>query len=103
MLIPVCCFSCGACIGHLWESYQQLVKQYNEQITLGKITPIASPFQSNGYNSVAEVQKRLNNVDKLGEPSAEELAMITLNIKRMCCRRMFMTQSDTYQLVNLTK
>lgn len=103
MLIPVCCFSCGACIGHLWESYKQLVDQYNDQINAGKITPIAPLFQSKGYNSVAEVQKRLNNIDKLGKPSAEELAMITLNIKRMCCRRMFMTQSDTYQLVNLTK
>lgn len=103
MLIPVCCFSCGACIGHLWEYYQQLVEQYNNQIDAGKITPIAPPFQSKGYNSIAEVQKRLSVIDKLGKPSAEELAMITLNIKRMCCRRMFMTQSDTYQLVNLTK
>lgn len=97
MLIPVCCFSCGACIGHLWDRYQQLVKQYEAQISAGRITPI------NTFNTAAAVQKRLNNVDKLGEPSAEELAMITLNIKRMCCRRMFMTQSDTYQLVNLTK
>lgn len=97
MLIPVCCFSCGACIGHLWDTYQQLVKQYKAQISAGRITPI------NTFNTARDVQKRLNNIDKLGEPSAEELAMITLNIKRMCCRRMFMTQSDTYQLVNLTK
>ena len=40
MLIPVCCFSCGACIGHLWESYKQLVEQYNDQINAKKITII---------------------------------------------------------------
>ena len=98
MLIPVCCFSCGACIGHLWETYQQLVKQYSEELTnKQKIT-----LPDNQYTRDI-IAKRLQKVNTLGEPSAEELALLTLNIKRMCCRRMFLTQSDTYNLVNLTK
>lgn len=98
MLIPVCCFSCGACIGHLWETYQQLVKQYRNEIANRKeLTVPGDP------DTRVVFIKRLNNIKTLGEPSAEELALITLNIKRMCCRRMFLTQSDTYNLVNLTK
>lgn len=98
MLIPVCCFSCGACIGHLWETYQQLVNQYRNEIANRKeLTVPGDPDTRDVFI------KRLNNIKTLGEPSAEELALITLNIKRMCCRRMFLTQSDTYNLVNLTK
>ena len=29
MLIPVCCFSCGNVIGHLWEKYQELLNEKN--------------------------------------------------------------------------
>lgn len=98
MLIPVCCFSCGACIGHLWETYQQLVKQYRNEIANRKeLTLPGDPDTQKVFIN------RINNIKTLGEPSAEELALITLNIKRMCCRRMFLTQSDTYNLVNLTK
>lgn len=98
MLIPVCCFSCGACIGHLWETYQQLVKQYRNEIANRKeLTVPGDPDTQKVFIN------RINNIKTLGEPSAEELALITLNIKRMCCRRMFLTQSDTYNLVNLTK
>ena len=98
MLIPVCCFSCGACIGHLWETYQQLVKQYRNEIANRKnLTLPSNPDTQKVFIN------RINNIKTLGEPSAEELALITLNIKRMCCRRMFLTQSDTYNLVNLTK
>ena len=98
MLIPVCCFSCGACIGHLWETYQQLVNQYRNEIANRKeLTLPGDPDTQKVFIN------RINNIKTLGEPSAEELALITLNIKRMCCRRVFLTQSDTYNLVNLTK
>lgn len=98
MLIPVCCFSCGACIGHLWETYQQLVKQYRNEIANRKELTVPGDLDTQKV-----FINRINNIKTLGEPSAEELALITLNIKRMCCRRMFLTQSDTYNLVNLTK
>jgi len=98
MLIPVCCFSCGACIGHLWETYQQLVKQYREELANGNNLTLPS-----NPDTQAVFKNRIQSINTLGKPSAEELALITLNIKRMCCRRMFLTQSDTYNLVNLTK
>jgi DNA-directed RNA polymerase subunit N (RpoN/RPB10) len=28
MIIPMCCFSCGKQIAHLWEPYLALVKDY---------------------------------------------------------------------------
>lgn len=93
MLIPVCCFSCGACIAHLWDTYQQYVKEYNQQLSDNKVVPL---------NNKEEINRRINNTE-LGTPSAEELAMLSLNIKRMCCRRMFLTQSDTFNLMNLPK
>lgn len=91
MLIPVCCFSCGACIAHLWDTYQEYVQEYKRQLASNNITPL---------NNKEEVLRRMNNTE-LKTPSAEELAMISLNIKRMCCRRMFLTQSDTFNLMNL--
>lgn len=96
MLIPVCCFSCGACIGHLWETYQEYVKSYQKQISTGGIKNV-KPLANND-----EVNKRIT-CDYLPEPSAEELALISLRISRMCCRRMFLTQTDTYHLMNLIK
>lgn len=96
MLIPVCCFSCGACIGHLWETYQEYVKSYQKQISTGGVKNV-KPFANND-----EVKRRIDYKD-LPEPSAEELALISLNVSRMCCRRMFLTQTDTYHLMNLIK
>lgn len=98
MLIPVCCFSCGACIGHLWDTYQQLVEKYRDEVAVGKEYTL--PVNKEAKEVFTQ---RIKNIKTLGKPSAEELALIALNIKRMCCRRMFLTQSDTYNLVNLTK
>lgn len=95
MLIPICCFSCGACIGHLWDLYKKYVEYYEQQIKSGTIKSI-----DNGYAD--DVQRRINNKD-LETPGAEELALLTLGVKRLCCRRMFLTQVDTYNIMNLTK
>ena len=80
MLFPVCCFSCGACIGHLWKDYNYYVNEYKKSI-----------------------DKFLELIEKLGDPSPEELALITLNVNRLCCKRMFLTHVDTYNIMNLVK
>lgn len=97
MLFPVCCFSCGACIGHLWNIYRAYIREYNNQIRSNKFT-----FLGNDKDANQKFNERINNT-KLGTPSAEELALITLNVNRMCCRRMFLTHIDTYNIMNLVK
>ena len=88
MLIPVCCFSCGACIGHLWKQYNEYVNFYKENKDI--------------TSDNSEVTRRINNKN-LPEPTPEELALITLGINRLCCRRMFLTHADTYNIMNLVK
>ena len=107
MLIPVCCFSCGQCIGHLWEQYNSIVKTLD---TYDKSNADAfnTAYERNArgvnnfkLNNINRILERIRNNDELGVPSSEELAMISLGISRMCCRRMFLTQADTYNLMNL--
>lgn len=96
MLFPVCCFSCGACIGHLWNDYIYYVNEYKKDMRtfLGKDNECKEKFY-----------KRCSDewIEKLGYPSPEELALITLNVNRMCCKRMFLTHVDTYNIMNLVK
>lgn len=94
MLIPICCFSCGQCIGHLWEDYKYLVNYYNTIINQNNI--------NNNTIKNPNVINRINNTN-LPFPSAEEMAMIDLGISRLCCKRMFLTHADTYHLMNLNK
>lgn len=44
----------------------------------------------------------VNNAKNEEDTTPEEAALNALNIKRMCCRRMFLTQCDTYKLMNLS-
>lgn len=101
MLIPVCCFSCGQCIGHLWEYYKNLVNYYNKNYDTIIDTIINKKNVNINYVN-QNVVKRIDNTE-LPLPSAEEMAMIYLGISRLCCKRMFLTQADTYYLMNLNK
>ena len=47
MIIPMTCFSCGKPIAHLYDRYQQLVKQFSQQNTEG-----ASP----AFKALAELR-----------------------------------------------
>ena len=96
MLFPVCCFSCGACIGHLWKDYNHYVNEYKKSI---------DKFLGDDENCKEKFDKRCSQemIKKLGDPSPEELALITLNVNRLCCKRMFLTHVDTYNIMNLVK
>ena len=103
MLFPVCCFSCGACIGHLWKLYKEYVNEYTKQIQQNKKIDVVIKLNNQNKREIEDkINKRLNNKN-LEPPSAEELALITLNINRLCCRRMFLTHVDTYNIMNLVK
>lgn len=96
MLIPIVCFSCGQCIAHLYKHYIDRVNYYkkNTDELITKRNEICTRHQLNETNA-AIVDKYIQNI------TPEEAALDDLNIKRMCCRRMFLTQCDTYNLVNI--
>lgn len=96
MLIPIVCFSCGQCIAHLYKHYLDRVNYYknNTDELIAKKNETCSRQQLNETNA-AMISKYIQNI------TPEEAALDDLNIKRMCCRRMFLTQCDTYNLVNI--
>lgn len=96
MLIPIVCFSCGQCIAHLYKHYIDRVNYYkkNTDELITKRDEIFTRHQLNETNA-AIVSEYIQNI------TPEEAALDDLNIKRMCCRRMFLTQCDTYNLVNI--
>jgi DNA-directed RNA polymerase subunit N (RpoN/RPB10) len=71
MIIPTSCFTCGLPISHLWNLYLEKL----------------STLKNNG--GLEE-----KNDDIKQKNTHEETVFKELNIKRMCCRRMFLTHVD---------
>lgn len=96
MLIPIVCFSCGQCIAHLYKHYLDRVNYYknNTDELNTKKNEICTRQQLKEADA-AMISKYIQDI------TPEEAALDDLNIKRMCCRRMFLTQCDTYNLVNI--
>lgn len=89
MLIPIVCFSCGQCIAHLYQQYLNLVQYYR-----------TNPTELNNYRQ--DVMKLDDEIiSSLPQITPEEAALHHFGVKRMCCRRMFLTQCDTYNLMNI--
>ena len=79
MIIPIRCFTCGKTIAHLWDDY---ISQVTESF-------LKSDRESE-YQSIS-----LKNVDELQKTkTCEEIVLDDLKIKRYCCRRMFLTNTD---------
>lgn len=76
MIIPVRCFTCGKVIGDKWVDYNELRIKYNKTKDEDTIINLA-------------------NVKK----TPEGKAMDELNIKRICCRRMFLGQTDLIDII----
>jgi len=76
MIIPVRCFTCGKVIGDKWEDYKVLKIKYNN-------------------NKDEDTIINVSNVKK----TPEGKAMDELGIKRICCRRMFLGQTDLIDLI----
>jgi DNA-directed RNA polymerase subunit N (RpoN/RPB10) len=75
MIIPVKCFTCGMVIANKYRYYTQEVrkKKINKSMDVDKVIYLTSEFR-----------------DKT--PEGEVLD--ELNIKKMCCRRHFLTHVD---------
>jgi DNA-directed RNA polymerase subunit N (RpoN/RPB10) len=75
MIIPVSCFTCGKTIGDKYRFYQ---------------SDVARRKRSKGQNPTEIEYLTKDTVDKT--PEAE--AMDSLGIKKVCCRRHFLTHVD---------
>lgn len=80
MIIPVKCFTCGMVIADKYRYYQAEVRKRK----LAKKV---------GSNSV-EIDKVLYLTKEFHEKTPEGEVLDELNIKKMCCRRHFLTHVD---------
>ena len=80
MIIPVRCFSCNKLIGDKYVIYQELNNKINPD------------------NNVVTIDSNLINSGEIGA-SEQGKILDDLNIKRYCCRRMFLTQVDIVDVI----
>jgi DNA-directed RNA polymerase subunit N (RpoN/RPB10) len=80
MIIPVKCFTCGMVIANKYRYYQ-------EQVRKKKLAK-----KSNGES--IDVDKVLYLTQEFVEKTPEGETLDELNIKKMCCRRHFLTHVD---------
>lgn len=108
MIIPIVCFTCGQCIAHLYEIYKTLVERIRRLPESHQSNIQIDAIQNN--EQIMEYIKtiphipleQLRTID-IPIRSPEQAAFMILGINRLCCRRMFLTQCDTYNLVNQSK
>jgi DNA-directed RNA polymerase subunit N (RpoN/RPB10) len=80
MIIPVKCFTCGMVIANKYRYYQ-------EQVRKKKLAK-----KSNGES--IDVDKVLYLTQEFVEKTPEGETLDELNMKKMCCRRHFLTHVD---------
>jgi DNA-directed RNA polymerase subunit N (RpoN/RPB10) len=80
MIIPVKCFTCGMVIANKYRYYQ-------EQVRKKKLAK-----KSNGES--IDVDKVLYLTQEFVEKTPEGETLDQLNMKKMCCRRHFLTHVD---------
>ena len=80
MIIPIKCFTCGMVIADKYRYYQ-------EQVRKKKLA------KSNNGESI-DVDKVLYLTKEFVEKTPEGEVLDELNMKKMCCRRHFLTHVD---------
>jgi len=80
MIIPVKCFTCGNVIANKYRYYQ-------EQVRKKKLA------KKNNGESI-DVDKVLYLTKEFSDKTAEGEVLDELNMKKMCCRRHFLTHVD---------
>ena len=79
MIIPICCFTCGKQIAHLWEKYlEEITKEHNKTKDIKK-------------SSINKVGIELKTIEKK--------TLDKFKIRRYCCRRMLLTHIDICQKI----
>ena len=77
MIIPIRCMTCGKVIADMWEGYQKKVQE-------------AKLKEEELFDEDSVLYVKGKNIKK----TIEGKVLDELNLRRYCCRRMFLTQAD---------
>ena len=80
MIIPIKCFTCGLVIGNKYRYYQENVRK--------------KKMVKRGNDESFDIDKVLYLTKEFVEKTAEGEVLDDLNMKKMCCRRHFLTHVD---------
>jgi len=80
MIIPIKCFTCGMVIANKY-------RYYVEQVRKKKLT-------KRGNGESIDIDKVLYLTKEFAEKTPEGEVLDELNMKKMCCRRHFLTHVD---------
>jgi len=80
MIIPVKCFTCGNVIANKYRYYQAEVRKRKLAKSVGKDS--------------ADIDKVLYLTKEFHDKTPEGEVLDELNMKKMCCRRHFLTHVD---------
>jgi DNA-directed RNA polymerase subunit N len=80
MIIPVKCFTCGNVIANKYRYYQAEVRKRKLAKSVGKDT--------------TDIDKVLYLTKEFHDKTPEGEVLDELNMKKMCCRRHFLTHVD---------
>jgi DNA-directed RNA polymerase subunit N (RpoN/RPB10) len=80
MIIPIKCFSCGTVIANKYRYYQEQVRK--------------KKLAKRGNNESIDLDKVLYLTKEFVDKTPEGEVLDDLNMKKMCCRRHFLTHVD---------
>ena len=80
MIIPIKCFTCGMVIADKYRYYQEQVRK--------------KKMAKRGNSESIDVDKVLYLTKEFVEKTPEGEVLDELNMKKMCCRRHFLTHVD---------
>ena len=80
MIIPIKCFTCGMVIADKYRYYQEQVRK--------------KKMAKKGNGESIDVDKVLYLTKEYVEKTPEGEVLVELNVKKMCCRRHFLTHVD---------
>ena len=80
MIIPIKCFTCGTVIANKYRYYQEQVRK--------------KKLAKRGNNESIDLDKVLYLTKEFHEKTPEGEVLDELNMRKMCCRRHFLTHVD---------
>ena len=80
MIIPIKCFTCGTVIANKYRYYQEQVRK--------------KKLAKRGNNESIDLDKVLYLTKEFVDKTPEGEVLDELNMKKMCCRRHFLTHVD---------
>ena len=80
MIIPIKCFTCGMVIANKYRYYQEQVRK--------------KKLAKRGNGESIDLDKVLYLTKEYTDKTAEGEVLDELNMKKMCCRRHFLTHVD---------